>query len=99
MASQVGLKGKARSMRVSLPGLFKNTECALRSSKDDLACACAYSLGEMIDNLRLVANGECTAEDFFKVYVFDAKSEGKLADRVRRERYRCMQDEPADETT
>ena len=85
-------------MRVSLPGLFKNTECALRSSEDALACACAYSLGEMIDNLRLVANGECTTEEFFKLYVFDAKSTSRLADRVKKENFACMQDEPEDET-
>lgn len=85
-------------MRVSLPGLFKNTECALRSSEDDLACACAYILGEMIDNLRLVANGECTVEEFFKLYEFDAKSTGKLADRVKKENFDCMQDEPEDDT-
>jgi hypothetical protein len=83
-------------MRMSLPGMFKNTERALRSSKDDMACAMAYSLGELIDNLRVLKDGGATVDEFFACYVFDANSEGKLADRVRKEKYDCMQDEPTD---
>ena len=86
-------------MRLSLPGLFKNTERALRSSQDDYACVSAYSFGELIDNLRSLKDGSCTVEEFFAVYVFDAKSEGKLADRVQKKNYLCMRDEePAGET-
>jgi hypothetical protein len=83
-------------MRVSLPGLFKNAERALRSSKDDLACASAYSLGEMIDNLREVAEGRETIEEFFKLYVFDVKKVDKLADRVQAKNYDCMQEDEID---
>ena len=83
-------------MRQSLPGLFRNTESALRSSTDPYACMMAYSLGQMIDNLRLVAEGKATAEEFFAIYVFDSERRG-LADSVRKERYVCMR-ETADET-
>lgn len=84
------------TMRVSLPGLFMNTERALRSSKDDLACVSAYTLGELIDNLRVLKDGGCTAAEFFALYVFDSKADGKLADRVKKERYDCMQEEVED---
>lgn len=83
-------------MRMSLPGFFHNTERALRSSKDDHACMNAYVLGELVDNLRILKDGGCTVEEFFATYVFDAKSEGKLADRVKKENFDCMQDEPLD---
>ncbi len=53
-------------MKQSLPGLFRNTEAALRSSKDDYACAMAFSLGQLIDNLRAVKNGGATIEEFFE---------------------------------
>lgn len=84
-------------MKMSLPGLFKNTEVALRSSTDEMACASAFSLGELIDNLKVLKDGNCTLDEFFACYVFDAKREGKLADSVDRNKYRCMQDEPEDE--
>lgn len=84
-------------MRVSLPGMWANTECALRSSTDELACVCAYSFGELVDNLRVLKDGGCTMDEFFKLYVFDAKSEAKLADRVRKENYVCMRDQPQEE--
>lgn len=84
-------------MRISLPGLFRNTEHALRSSTDDYACVSAFSFGELVDNLRQLKDGNCTLDEFFKVYVFDAKSEGELANRVRKENYVCMRDEPEDE--
>lgn len=83
-------------MRMSLPGMFKNTEAALRSSTDPYACAMAFSLGQLVDNLRLVAEGKATASEFFKVYVFDSDRTG-LADSVRKERYVCMR-EDAEET-
>lgn len=84
-------------MRQSLPGLFRNAEVALRSSKDDLACMCAYSLGELVDNLRVLKDGGCTVEEFFEAYVFDSRSDGKFADRVQQERYDCMQDDEEDD--
>lgn len=80
-------------MRMSLPGMFKNTERALRSSTDGMACAMAYSVGELVDNLRILKDGGCTLDEFFACYVFDTNSERKLADQVKKERYACMQDE------
>jgi|GEM_PF-4706586 hypothetical protein len=84
-------------MRQSLPGLAKSAQRALESSRDDLACMCAFSICELVDNLRKVKEGQATIEDFFAVYVFDSKSEKPLADGVRRERFYCMRDEPDDE--
>ena len=84
-------------MKLSLPGLFKNAERAMRSSRDDYACMSAYSLGELIDNLRSLKNGVCTVEEFFSTYVFDAKSEGSFADRVQKKNFECMRDEPEDD--
>lgn len=84
-------------MRQSLPGLFKNTARGLQSSTDDLACVCAFSLGELIDNLRVLKNGGCTVAEFFEVYVFDSTSERKLAEQVHSKDYRCFQDDPEDE--
>ena len=84
-------------MRQSLPGLFFNAERALRSSSDDHACASAHSLGELVDNLRVLKDGGCTVEEFFKVYVFDSQGKGKLADYVRPERFDCMRDEEDEE--
>lgn len=81
-------------MRQSLPGLAKNTQRALESSRSDLACMCAYSLCELVDNLRKVKNGEATFEEFFAVYVFDSTSEKPLAEGVNRKRFYCMRDEP-----
>lgn len=80
------------SMKVSLDGLMAGVEEALRSSRSDMACAYAYSLMEFADNLRLVRAGTATVDELFGLYVFapDAK---KLADRVVKERYDCMQDE------
>lgn len=83
-------------MRQSLPGLAKATSRALKSSRDDLACMTAFSVCELVDNLRKLKDGECTAEQFFAVYVFDAKGEKKLADSIRRSDFYCMRDEPED---
>lgn len=83
-------------MRQSLPGLFRNTAAALQSSKDDLACAMAFSLGQLIDNLRTVKEGGATIEEFFEHYVFDSERR-KLADSVDRRHYDCMKDEIDDE--
>lgn len=84
-------------MRQSLPGLAKSAARGLETSRDELACMCAFSICEMVDNLRKVKDGEATIDDFFAVYVFDSKSEKKLSDGVRRERFYCMRDEPEDE--
>jgi len=59
-------------MKQSLPGLFRNTAVALQSSKSDLACAMAFSLGQLIDNLRTVKDGGATIEEFWEYYVFDS---------------------------
>lgn len=80
-------------MMQSLPGLFRNTERALRSSDDDLACALAFSFGQLIDNLRAVKEGDATLEEFFEYYVFDSERRG-LADSVDKTKYDCMRDEP-----
>ncbi len=83
-------------MKQSLPGLFRNTEAALRSSKDDYACAMAFSLGQLIDNLRVVKNGGATIEEFWEYYVFDSERT-HLADSVKKSNYDCMKDELEDE--
>jgi len=80
-------------MKQSLPGLFRNTARALQQSPDDMSCAMAFSLGQLVDNLRIVKNGGATIEEFFDLYVFDAKDTSKLADRVKPKDYICMQDE------
>lgn len=83
-------------MKVSLDGLFRNIESALRTSDDRYACMLAYSLGEMVDNLRLVKSGECSVEEFFACYVL--KDGMSLADEVKAENYMCMrEDEDASE--
>ena len=84
-------------MRQSLPGLFRNTARALRKSPDDMSCAMAFSLGQLIDNLRTVKDGGATLAEFFEHYVFDGKDDVKLADTVKTEHYVCMLDEPADD--
>lgn len=82
-------------MKQSLPGLFRNTEIALRSSKDDMACAMAFSVGQLVDNLRAVKEGAATIDEFFEYYVFDSERRG-LADSVNTKNFDCMQDEPED---
>lgn len=83
-------------MKQSLPGLFRNTESALRVSPDDMACAMAFSIGQLIDNLRAVKEGNATIDEFWEHYVFDSDRRG-LADSVTTKNYVCMQDEPQDE--
>lgn len=81
-------------MRISLPGMFHNTEHALRQSPDRMSCAMAYSVGELIDNLRVLKDGGCTVEEFFACYVFEAKNPaGKLAESVRKGNYLCMRED------
>ncbi len=84
-------------MRMSLVGLAKSASRALKSSRDDYACMSAFSICELVDNLRKLKNGECTQDEFFAVYVFDTKGEKKLADGIRRSEFYCMRDEPEDE--
>ena len=82
-------------MRQSLPGLFRNTAIALQSSKEDMACQMAFSIGQLIDNLRSVKEGGATIEEFFEYYVFDSDRRS-LAGSVDPKHYDCMQDEPED---
>jgi len=85
-------------MRQSLPGLAKAARRALERSPDDLACMTAFSICEMVDNLRKVKDGTATMDDFFAVYVFDSKAEA-LAETVQKRNFLCMRDEPdSDET-
>lgn len=82
-------------MKQSLSGLFRNTAVALQSSKNDMACAMAFSLGQLIDNLRTVKEGGATIEEFWEYYVFDSDRRN-LADSVDAKHFDCMQDEPED---
>lgn len=79
-------------MRQSLPGLFRNTANALRSSPHDMACQMAFSLGQLIDNLRTVKDGGATIDEFFEYYVFDTERRN-LADSVEPKDYACMRDD------
>lgn len=83
-------------MRVSLEGMLHNIESALRSSRDSHACMLAYCLMEMGDNLRKVANGEATADEFFALYV-TPKGGTPWADNVHKKNFACMQGELEDE--
>lgn len=83
-------------MKQSLPGLFRNTEAALRRSPDDYACVMAYSLGALVDHLRDLKEGTCTMEEFFDFYVFDSERRN-LADSVDKRKFLCMQDDLEDE--
>lgn len=83
-------------MRVSLDGLMAGVERALRSSKEDMACAYAYSLMEFAENLRLVKEGKATADELFALYTMGAKEGDGLTKRVDKRYYDCMQDEPED---
>lgn len=77
-------------MKQSLTGMFRNTAAALRVSEDDMACAMAFTLGQLVDNLRTVKDGGATVDEFFEHYVFDSKVEVKLADTVDNAHYACM---------
>lgn len=83
-------------MKVSVKGMFSGVETSLRSSKDDHACMYAYSLMEMGDNLRILARGECTVEEFFALYKVDLDDKSSWAAGVKKERYDCMQDDLED---
>jgi hypothetical protein len=83
-------------MKVSLHGLLSNTEHALRSSKDDYACMYAFSLMELGDNLRKLASGDATVEEFFALYVVNADDKSSWAETVDKAKYDCMQDDETD---
>jgi hypothetical protein len=85
------------SMKVSLDGLMVGVERALRSSKEDMACAYAYSLMEFAENLRLVKEGKATPDELFALYTMGEKEGDGLTKRVEKRYYDCMQDEPEDE--
>lgn len=85
-------------MRQSLPGLAKAARRALERSPDDLACMTAFSICEMVDNLRRVKDGTATFDEFFDVYVFDS-NQTPLAGTVDTRNFLCMRDEPADDET
>ena len=84
------------SMMVSLDGLIVGVERALRSSKEDMACAYAYSLMEFAENLRLVKEGKATPDELFALYTMGEKEGAGLTKRVEKQYYDCMQDEPED---
>lgn len=83
-------------MKVSLDGLMAGVERSLRSSKNDMACAYAYSLMEFAENLRLVRSGEATIDELFALYTLEPKPAEDLKKRVEKRYYDCVQDEPAD---
>jgi hypothetical protein len=84
------------SMKVSLDGLMTGVERALRSSKDGMACAYAFSLMEFAENLRLVKEGKATSDELFALYKMGEKEGDGLTKRVEKRYYDCMQDEPED---
>lgn len=84
-------------MNVSLDGLMAGVERSLRSSKEDMACAYAYSLMEFAENLRLVKKGEATLDELFALYKLEDGPHEDLTKRVEKRYYDCMQDEPADD--
>lgn len=83
-------------MKVSLDGLMAGIEASLRSSKNGMACAYAYSLMEFAENLRLVRSGEAAIEELFDLYVLRPKPAEDLKKRVDKRYYDCMRDEPED---
>lgn len=85
-------------MRVSLDGLMCGVERALRSSKEDMACAYAFTLMEFAENLRLVKEGKATPDELFALYTMGEKEGDGLTKRVDKRYYDCMQDEPEDDS-
>jgi len=83
-------------MKVSLDGLMAGVERALRSSKEDMACAYAYSLMEFAENLRLVKEGKATPADLFDLYTMGEKEGDGLTKRVDKRYYDCMREEIED---
>ncbi len=85
-------------MRVSLDGLMCGVERALRSSKEDMACAYAFTLMEFAENLRLVKEGEATPDELFALYTMGEKEGDGLTERVDKRYYDCMQEAPEDDS-
>lgn len=83
-------------MNVSLDGLLAGVERSLRSSKDNMACAYAYTLMEFGENLRLVKAGKATLDELFGLYKLADQPTENLTKRVDKRYYDCMQDEPDD---
>lgn len=53
---------------------------------------------ELVDNLRLLKDGQCTVDEFFAAYAFDSgTAETKLAEQVKPRNYECMRDEPEED--
>lgn len=84
-------------MKVSLDGLMAGVERSLRSSREDMACAYAYSLMEFAENLRLVKKGEATIDELFDLYKLEEEPREDLTTRVDKRYYDCMRDEPDDD--
>lgn len=84
-------------MKVSLDGLMAGVERSLRSSKEDMACAYAYTLMEFAENLRLVKEGKATPDELFALYTMGEKEGDGLTKRVEKRYYDCMNDEPEDD--
>ena len=80
-------------MKVSLDGLMAGVERSLRSSKEDMACAYAYTLMEFAENLRLVKEGKATPDELFALYTMGEKEGAGLTKRVEKRYYDCMNDE------
>ena len=83
------------AMKVSLKGLFSGVELSLRSSEEEYPCLHAFSMMELGDNLRHLARGDCTVEEFFELYSTDTEDNGSWANEVDKRKYKSMQDEEA----
>ena len=62
-------------MKVSLEGLISQAQSACKKGDKKYGNLYAYSLGEMLDNLKLVASGEATFEEFAILYCLKKKKE------------------------
>jgi hypothetical protein len=83
-------------MKVSVHGMLSGIELSLRSSQDDHACMYAFSVMELGDNLRALARGDCTIEEFFSTYKVDVNDKTSWANSVDKAKYDCMQGEEED---
>ena len=83
-------------MKVSLGGLMRTVEASLRSSRDSHACMNAYVLLELGDNLRLLAEGSCTVDEFFALYTISRDDKQVWADLVEQDNYAIFSDASED---